>query len=513
MEHLKQATQQIQNRVWLFGTLLQLIAAAVSSVAYISGALSIELAFGLFAALSLLNAWGASRAAAYYASIPLEAFGTAILHLSPTSTPSAAPQTDGLKIGHQYVTNMVYQLYQISNVQNNKLLAEHKREATQASNILTKLPLPLFVFNKQQIVTFASDSAISYTHKTSSELFGKPIFEAMDLEFPSSFTLDSWIDDCAKNKATDSAYWRRVRVINKDDPEKHRQCDMAGYYNRDNPTGIEFIVTLFDRTEEYSQDDESLSFIALAVHELRTPLTLMRGLIEVFEDELQDKLDPEMATFMSRLRSSADQLTSFVNTILNVARIEANQLAVKLSEEKIGDIITHAASDMAERVKANGKEVTFEIPEDLPTVAADRVTVYEVMCNLIDNAVKYGGKSKTIHVQALLTKDNLVEINIIDKGVGIPTSVLPTLFEKFHRNHRNRDNVSGTGLGLYLSKVIVNAHGGDIWVKSKEGEGTTVAFTLKPYSQLADELKTGDNSDAMVRTAHGWIKNHSIYRR
>lgn len=513
MEHLKQAINQIRNRVLLLTLGLQLAILGIGYALYALAHVSPVIILAIMAILSGLSAWLTARAASRYANVPLKAFGDAILHLSPTETPTSPPQTDNLPIGHEYVTSMIYQLYQIADVQQNELLAEHRREATQSSNILTRLPLPLFVFNKDQAVTFASDSAIKFTHKQSAELFGKPIYEALDLEFPSDFTLESWIADCAANKVTDDAYWRRVRVSFKDSPGEYRQCDMEGFYNRDNPTGIEYIVTIFDRTDEYSQDEAALSFIALAVHELRTPLTLMRGLIEVFQDELRGKLDPEMTKFMDRLRASADELTSFVNTILNVARIEENQLSVKLAEENVRELITHAANDMASRAKATGKEISYDLPDDLPTVAADRMTLYEVISNLVDNAIKYSGKSKSIIVKASVTKDDLVEISVIDKGVGIPTSVLPTLFEKFHRNHRNRDSVTGTGLGLYLSKVIINAHGGDIWVQSKEGEGTTVAFTLKPYSQLADELKTGNNSEGMVRTAHGWIKNHSIYRR
>ena len=513
MEHLKQATGQIRNRVWLLAAAAQLLVLGLGYAAYSFGHLKPGVVLGLVALLSLLSALLVGELAARVAKIPLKALGDGILHLSPTQTPASAPQTDQLSVGNQFVTSMVFQLYEFANVQQNTLLAEHRREATQSSNILTRLPLPLFVFNKQQAVTFASDSAINFTHRPSAELFGKPIFEALDLEFPSDFTLESWIADCAANKITDNAYWRRVRVSFKDSPGEYRQCDMEGFYNRDNPTGIEYIVTLFDRTEEYAQDETALSFIALAVHELRTPLTLMRGLIEVFQDELEGKLDPEMTKFMDRLRASADELTAFVNTILNVARIEENQLAVKLGEENVGELVKHATSDMASRAKAAGKEVSLDIADNLPSVAADRMTIYEVLCNLIDNAIKYSGKSKGVVVKASLTKDNLVEIDVIDKGVGIPTSVLPTLFEKFHRNHRNRDTVSGTGLGLYLSKVIVNAHGGDIWVQSKEGEGTTVALTLQSYSQLADEQKAGRGNEAMVRTAHGWIKNHSIYRR
>jgi two-component system, OmpR family, sensor histidine kinase VicK len=99
-----------------------------------------------------------------------------------------------------------------------------------------------------------------------------------------------------------------------------------------------------------------------------------------------------------------------------------------------------------------------------------------------------------------------------DFGVGIPSSVMPNLFSKFYRDHRNRAQIGGTGLGLYLSKAIISAHGGNIWVQSKEGEGSTFGFTLMPYERLAEELKNSDNNE-IVRGAHGWIKNHSLYRR
>jgi signal transduction histidine kinase len=90
--------------------------------------------------------------------------------------------------------------------------------------------------------------------------------------------------------------------------------------------------------------------------------------------------------------------------------------------------------------------------------------------------------------------------------------VLPYLFDKFYRNHRTKGEVGGTGLGLFLCKSIIDAHGGQISAKSKENEGSTFTFTINPYSELADELKNGNNSE-ITRTAHGWIKNHSIYRR
>lgn len=513
MEHLSQATAQIRQRVWLVSFVLQLATAVGCFWLYQQGSLEFWKLILVFIGASLITSYIAGKLAGSLAKLPLQAMGQAILHIAPSQSGVGAPKFEQLRIGREYVTNLAYQLYEIASLQDNKLLAEHRREATQASNILSHFPLPIFVFNKQQLITFASDSALAYCDMESAVLFGKPLFDAVDLEFPSGFTLESWITDCQKDKVTDTAYWRRVRLNPKTEAKTIKQCDMAAFYNRDNPKGVEFVITLFDRTDEYNQDDESLSFVALAVHELRTPLTLLRGYIEVFEEEFAGKLDNEMTEVMRRMKASSRQFSAFVNNILNVARIEQDQLEIKLSEEKWADIVKSAGADMEIRAHALGKEIIFDLSPDLPAVAADRATIYEVLYNLLDNAIKYSGNSKQVSVKASVTKDGLVETLVTDQGVGIPASVIPSLFEKFHRNHRNRAQVSGTGLGLYLSKTIINAHGGDIWVKSKENEGTTVGFTLKPYAMLADELKSGDNKDDLVRTAHGWIKNHSLYRR
>lgn len=254
-----------------------------------------------------------------------------------------------------------------------------------------------------------------------------------------------------------------------------------------------------------------MGFIALAVHELRTPLTMLRGYIEVFEEELADKLSDDMKNFMYKMEVSAKQLSTFVSNILNVARVDDNQLVLHLAEEKWDKVLKHACEDAELKAKVHGKNIEYQITQGLPTVAVDRISMYEVMSNLIDNAIKYSENSKNIIVSSSLGRDGLVETTVQDFGVGIPQSVLPNLFEKFYRNHRTRSQIGGSGLGLYLCKSIVNAHGGQIWVKSKESEGSTFGFSLKPYSEVAEELKTGNNE--VTRTAHGWIKNHSIYRR
>lgn len=512
MDQLKRFNTQIKQRFILFAALLQIISVGVCFALWQFLKLDIIFIVAAYIVVSVILSYIFASMFAKAALEPVKVLGDTVLHLSPGANAENKPLPENLRIGREYITAISYQLYQIASLQDNKDLAEHRREATQASNILAHLPLPVFVFNKHQVVTFGSDSALAYCNLESSELFGKQLFDAVNLEFPTTFTLESWIKDSQSHKVTDTAYWRRVRMTLKDDTQTHRLLDIAGYYNRDNPSGIEFIITLFDRTEEYIQDEDSMSYIALAVHELRNPLTVMRGYIEVFQDELADQLDEEHTRFMRRMQASAQQLTTFVSNILNVARVNENQLPIKIAEQKWKDVVQHAVNDMETRAQTLGKNIAYTIPDNLPTVAVDRLTMYEVLCNLLDNAIKYGGLSEEITITSAVNSAGLVETLIQDKGVGITGSVIPTLFEKYQRNHRNSSQISGTGLGLYLSKAIVSAHGGEIWVQSKEGEGTTVGFTIKPYASLAEEEKNGNN-EGMVRTAHGWIKNHSLYRR
>lgn len=443
---------------------------------------------------------------------PLQTVWRAVLHIDPEHHGTPAPNLNDLKIGRELVTNLTLQIYQFASQQNSKELVEHRREISQAANIVNHLPLPLFVFNKEQLVTNASNSALEYCNIESAQLFGHSLFDNLHLEFPSEHTLDAWVTECQDSKVTDTAYWERVHVLSKDDNTLMRQCDIAAYYNRDNPSGTEFIVTLFDRTERYSRDDDSLSFVALAVHELRTPITMLRGYIEVFEDELSDKLDDELKSFVLKMDSAAKHLSAFVGNILNVARIDQNQLSLHLTEELWPQVVESSTVDAQLRAKVHGKTLEFSIAPDLPSVAVDQVSIYEVMNNLIENAIKYSGESKRIVFTSSLNKDGLIETTIQDFGVGIPASVLPNLFEKFSRNHRSRDQISGTGLGLYLTKALITAHGGQVWASSKEGEGSTFGFTLQPYSMLAEELKDSGSKE-ITRSANGWIKNHSLYRR
>lgn len=447
-----------------------------------------------------------------YLMQPVRAIWQTVLHLSPDSGAVAAPRPESLHFGQELVAALSAHIYQLVTVAERTADDSRRQSSDLHRNFVAQnLPLPLFVLDPAQTISFANEAAAQYVGIATKDMIGKNVYMVLDMSFPSEATFDTWLKTVKTGKATAAGSWERVRLNARSD-RPARLFDLAAYYNRDNPQHIETMLVLFDHTKQYSQDDQAVSFIALSVHELRTPLTLLRGYIEVLDEELQGKVDPELQAFMLKMRAQAEQLTAFVSNILNVARVDDDQLELKLQSEDWAATLKSAIEMISLRAQVRGITLQCHIAQDLPPVGIDSLSIREVINNLIDNAIKYSGTSKQVKIDSYLNKEGLVETTVQDFGLGIPTSILPNLFTKFYRDHRHRAQVGGTGLGLYLSKAIVTAHSGNLWVRSKEGEGSTFGFTLVPYAKLPENLKHGGDLD-ITRSAHGWIKNHSLYRR
>ncbi len=512
MNHLDQTNNQIRRLVILTIVIENILIFGLLWVGlkFTSLDLNVLLPIGLFIAtlFSVITGLAISNQVMH----PLKSIWQAVLHLSPTEQGVAAPKLDDLKLGRELVANLVGQIYQFSETVKITANSDNEKSHDLHNNfIASNLPLPLLVLDDTETIIYVNQAAATYIGIAAENLIGKNVYMILDMSFSSDDTLDTWLKDSKANKATSSGAWERVR-LNIQENHPTLMFDLSAYYNKDNSQKMTTMLVLFDHTKQYSQDDQAVSFIALSVHELRTPLTMLRGYIEVFEEELTGKLDPELQDFVLKMRSSAEQLTSFVNNILNVARVDNDQLQLKLQEAQWPAILQSAIDMIALRAKVRGISLEYSASPDLPSVGVDSLSIREVVNNLIDNAIKYSGKSTVIKIDTHITQEGMVETTVQDSGLGISSSIMANLFTKFYRDHRNRAQIGGTGLGLYLSKAIVTAHGGNIWVKSKEGEGSTFGFTLIPYSKLAEELKQSGDQE-MVRGAHGWIKNHSLYRR
>ncbi|HSW99181.1 MAG TPA: ATP-binding protein [Candidatus Saccharimonadales bacterium] len=449
---------------------------------------------------------------AKYLAQPTKLIWQAILHIAPDAANVPAPNLKKRTIGYDLVMNLVSHVYQLASVVDTIEKTEgSQRQDLKTDFVANAMPLPLLVLDKNETVLFANRATCDYLHRAAGEVIGQNVYSVLDMSFGTEETFDTWLAAAKQTAAVETKQWERVR-LQVEGEATQAQFDLTAYFNAENPQGFETMLVLFDRTAAYGRDDQGLGFIELAVHELRTPVTLLRGYIDVFEEELDGKLDPELTGYLDKMNITANGLTAFIKNMLNVARVENDQLTLKLHEEKWPEIVKSVVNDFSLRAKIEGIAIEATIAKGMPTVGVDRVGMYEVLGNLLDNAIKYSGTGKKITIHAGLNKEGLVETTVQDQGAGIPTSIIGNLFDKYYRSHRSRAEVGGTGLGLYLSKAIVRAHGGKIWVNSREGQGSTFGFTVMPYAKLADEQKNGDNND-ITRGAHGWIKNHSLYSR
>jgi signal transduction histidine kinase len=460
----------------------------------------------------LLTVW-ASFSAHTMSLTPVQKLWQAIWHISPNAN-MPAPDIETIKLGRELISSLVLQVYELASHGSNIQQASGNPgiiPSLDPSSLLEHVPIPLIILDKERVVTGINNNACNYLMVPREEALNHHINDILNLSFSSDDTFENWLNNVSTHLATASKNWEHAR-LQLNDGATIKQFDFAAAYSKDNSAGYETVLALFDKTETYKKQDEAISYVALAVHELRTPVTVLRGYIEVFDDELGSQLTPELREFMRKMSAAAQSLTAFVSNILNVARVDENQLVLSLHEASWNEVLPEIIKDLELRASVRGKTIELDIDENLPTVAIDKISIYEVISNLVDNAIKYSGTSPKIIIHSRLNSDNFIETTVQDFGLGIPESAIGGLFTKFYRSHRSMNAVSGSGLGLYLVKAIVVAHGGNVWVNSKEGEGSSFSFSLQTYASVAAESDI-KIKDGIERQASGWIKNHSLYRR
>ncbi len=248
---------------------------------------------------------------------------------------------------------------------------------------------------------------------------------------------------------------------------------------------ISYIITMYDVTREEELERMKLDFVSIAAHELRTPITSIRGYLMLLNDELGEKLNAEQKEFLERVMISSEELTSLIDNILNIARIEKDALKLQLVSLDINELVTKEIDRQMPLAKEKQIEVEFHTSkEPIPKASADRFWISQVVMNLINNAIKYTQPGGKVIVTTGKVDDEFISVSVIDNGPGIPSDALPHMFEKFFRVSGSLEQGSkGTGLGLYISKAIIEEHGGTIEVDSREGHGTTFRFTL-PISKV-----------------------------
>ncbi len=437
---------------------------------------------------------------------PTRYIAQAILHISPSEHLTAPPNIQTVGPGRELVESLARQVYDYASVAKNS----EPQDTSLPKAVFDQMPLPVICLDQTNAIVLANSKAVATIGKEITS--GQQLHDTAQLLSNDEVSVEAWIENSRQNSLTDTKSWQKMELKTLDGTSAG-YFDVVASFNNHSASGIETVLIFADHSDVYESEVNDLSFIALAVHEMRNPVTILRGYIEAFQDELGPDASPQISDDLRKMNASAENLMRFVSNILNVARINQNELVLNLHEDNWNTVLPQVVDSLRNRASVYGKTIELRMQPEMPTVAVDRMTVGEVVTNLIDNAIKYSPDgAQKITVISQVNRDGLIETTVHDTGVGIPGSVMPDLFTKFRRNHRNQGEIGGTGLGLFLCKAIVTAHRGNIWVNSKEGKGSTFGFTLLPYTQLAKDQQL-TNNESIVRSSHGWIKNHSMQRR
>jgi two-component system phosphate regulon sensor histidine kinase PhoR len=256
-------------------------------------------------------------------------------------------------------------------------------------------------------------------------------------------------------------------------------------------------VAIFnDITEIRSVERMKTAFVSTVSHELRTPLTSIKGFVSTLLADVDGYYDQAtVREFHEIIDQECDRLVRLISDLLNVSRIEAGR-ALDLNPKplQLSGLIEKVVN--AQRSYATKHQIVVENTEDLPLIVADEDKVDQILTNLTNNAIKYSPEGGTVTVRGA-AENGAVKISVSDEGVGIPKEHLGKVFDRFHRvDNRDTREVGGTGIGLFLVKHLVEAHGGEIWVESELGKGSCFTFTLpKTPPQFEEDAEEAVNSD------------------
>lgn len=230
-----------------------------------------------------------------------------------------------------------------------------------------------------------------------------------------------------------------------------------------------------DISEQKRDDQRKNDFIGMASHELKTPLTSLTALVQVLQQKLKDSADPFIPQALSKANLQAKKMSSLINGFLNVSRLESGKLEIVKQSFELCELVDEQIEEI--KLTVSSHSFVFDDRTELPIVA-DKEKIGSVISNLLSNAVKYSPKGKIVTIHCVMHEGNAL-FSVQDEGMGIRRQDLPRIFERYYRaGSEHTKQISGFGVGLYLSAEIIQRHDGRIWVESEKGVGSTFYFAL-----------------------------------
>jgi signal transduction histidine kinase len=236
------------------------------------------------------------------------------------------------------------------------------------------------------------------------------------------------------------------------------------------------LYSYHDLSWEKTIDQMKSEFISIASHELRTPMTSIKGSVDLILGGCTGEINKEALELLEVAHGACDRMIRLINDILDLSKIEARQIKLKLAPIQLGDAVDYSLRSLKSIAEQDGISFKVESSQDLPFVEADRDRIEQVVTNLVFNAIKFSPAKGEITV-SLWADDGWVSCSVADQGHGIKEEDLDRIFGKFQQLGSPQRG-GGTGLGLAITHALITEHRGKIWVESRVGEGSRFVFRL-----------------------------------
>ncbi len=393
-------------------------------------------------------------------------FDTGHLRLVETIATQLAATINNVKL-HDYVRDQVVRL--------GEMLHTQEVETGQKQAILSSIADGVIASDYHGNILLVNPAAEVIVGQSSEQLIGQPVRDIFKIfDSSSRYKILSTLEDLQKksgtptNAVTELILESERRVIN---------ARLSVAYTSKETIGV--VTVLRDITKEVDAEKAKSEFISTVSHELRTPMTSIKGYTDLLCRETIGPLTDQQSHFLNVIHRNADRLTSLINDLLDVSRIESGKVQLNLEKIRLIDLVEQVVETMLIPAQNKGLTLSMHSPPALPDVLADWDRITQVVTNLVGNSVAYTQEGRIdIELQEVAST---IQVSVRDTGVGISQEDLPHIFESFYRADRYDTVVraqSGTGLGLTIVKTFIEMHHGRIWVESQVGKGSTFSFIL-----------------------------------
>lgn len=361
-------------------------------------------------------------------------------------------------------------------------MREVLREKEKTNAVLASVADGVYVIDNADEIVLWNKSAETITGFDEEEMLGKQCFTAASVTDGDDGQCTSMCGTAASIEEGAGSVGYEVLACRKDGDKIWLSVSAAPIREAGEVVGI---VHVFRDISEYKEIDRMKSdFVATVSHELRTPLTSILGFSKTLLRSDANFPDASRESFLLEIVREGERLARLIEDVLSVSRIEAGSLRLDLKPVEAAPAVQHVITNVSRLTSIHN--FVINVPDGMRQVQADPDKLHQVLLNLVVNAIKYSPDGGPIIV-SVEEADEVIRFSVSDEGVGIAKEHIPHVFERFYRAAKPRGGVAGTGLGLYVSKSLVEEMGGRIWAESTVGEGSRFFFEL-PLSHAEQDL-------------------------